>query len=105
MSTFQEKLNILADIAAERVRQIDKWGEERDLPDGTKFPGSRDMAVAFREDCQSRFDKNIGTWSDILLEEVYEALDESDWHKLRAELIQVAAVCVAWIEDGDERVT
>lgn len=33
------------------------------------------------------------------VEEVYEALAESDENKLTEELIQVAAVCVAWVEN------
>jgi len=43
------------------------------------------------------------TWEMILLEEVWEALAETDPVKLRAELIQVAAVAVAWVEDIDSR--
>lgn len=42
-------------------------------------------------------------WDGILLEEVYEALAESDRDRLRAELLQVAAVCAAWIWDLDNR--
>ena len=38
------------------------------------------------------------TWDFILLEEVYEAISERDNKKLKIELIQVAAVCTAWIE-------
>lgn len=39
----------------------------------------------------------------MLLEEVFEAMAESDLVKLRAELVQTSAVCVAWIEDIDSR--
>jgi hypothetical protein len=42
-------------------------------------------------------------WVDILEEEVAEAAAESDPAKLRAELVQVAAVAVAWIEAIDRR--
>jgi hypothetical protein len=34
---------------------------------------------------------------------VEEAFAESDPTKLRAELIQVAAICAAWIHDIDQR--
>lgn len=44
-------------------------------------------------------------WRDVLLEEVHEALAESDQDRLRAELLQVAAVCAAWISDIDSRPT
>jgi hypothetical protein len=43
------------------------------------------------------------TWKDILLEEVWEALAEVDYLKQRAELIQVIAVGVSWIEDSDRK--
>ncbi|MEY9934267.1 hypothetical protein ABH926_008932 [Catenulispora sp. GP43] len=39
----------------------------------------------------------------MLLEEVYEALAEVDPAALRAELVQVAAVAAAWVEDIDSR--
>lgn len=42
-------------------------------------------------------------WDGILLEEVWEALAEADPAKLRTELLQVAAVCAAWISDIDSR--
>ena len=41
--------------------------------------------------------------ADILAEEVAEVYAESDPDRLRAELIQVAAVCVQWIEAIDGR--
>lgn len=39
----------------------------------------------------------------MLLEEVAEAFAESDDARLRAELVQVAAVAQAWIESIDRR--
>ena len=41
------------------------------------------------------------TWLHILREEVFEAFAEDDPAKLRAELIQVAAVAVQWVEAID----
>lgn len=43
------------------------------------------------------------TWRHILAEEMFEALAESDPAKLRAELVQVAAVAVQWVEAIDRR--
>ncbi|HYF53037.1 MAG TPA: hypothetical protein VEA41_02135 [Salinarimonas sp.] len=43
------------------------------------------------------------TYSQILAEEVAEALAESDPMLLRAELVQVAAVAVQWVEAIDRR--
>lgn len=44
-----------------------------------------------------------GTWTDILLEEVFEALAESDEDKLFTELSQVAAVAMSWMRDIKSR--
>jgi malonyl CoA-acyl carrier protein transacylase len=43
------------------------------------------------------------TWEHILTEEHYEAMAEEDPTRLREELIQVAAVAVAWVEAIDRR--
>ncbi len=65
---------ILQEIRNERVRQNEKWGKET---------------------------KDSDPWMAILTEEVGEVanatLGRSDWD-LEAELIQVAAICVKWIE-------
>jgi len=93
---------VLAEVASERARQDARWGEQTH-PDGT---GNRDQqrdAERAREWCQSAFGSGYGTWSDILAEEVAEANAERDPSKLRAELIQVAAVAAAWIEAIDRR--
>lgn len=42
-------------------------------------------------------------WRTILAEEVYEAFAETDPARLRHELVQVAAVAAAWVEDIDSR--
>lgn len=94
---------VLDQVAEERERQLDKWGEQHH-PDGTGW-GSY-MALA--EDYKYINDETVAQggdpdWSEILLEEVYEALSETDREKLREELIQVAAVAVAWVEDLDSR--
>lgn len=83
-------LNILTDVAAERERQDVKWGEQN------------------HDDAH---------WAPILGEEFGEAMTEVNnilWYKgeikkevliqhLREELVQVAAVAVAWIECFDRR--
>lgn len=69
-------LNTLLDVADERERQDQKWGSQRHL--------------------------QAGTWFLILGEEVGEVaralLDKEGDARLKAELIQVAAVAVAWAE-------
>ena len=101
---------VLEEVSAERARQDDKWGEQNH-PNGT------------RDDRRMLRDASMPTWGticyrargltdasakagsveylDILLEEVAEAFSESDPNLLRAELIQVAAVAVAWVEKID----
>jgi hypothetical protein len=133
----------LDEVAAERRRQDEKWGEQNH-PDGTGATwglagasGPRLLAmvrdalhravnptyrstylsgvgVEVGEDGQvvalAHGDLTIGeipargaTWLLIALEEVFEALVEDDPVKLRAELVQAAAVLVAWIEAIDRR--
>lgn len=111
---------VLSDIAAERARQDAKWGEQNH-PDGTgpgtateafgiTMPYTRfdfwsfpELCEHFREFCQANFAQQRGTWADVLLEEVFEALAEDDPALLRAELVQVAAVAAAWVEAIDRR--
>lgn len=93
--------NVLSDITAERKRQDAKWGEQNH-PDGTGSLYYRAMAQMAKAECQESPQINgEDRYSLILLEEVYEALAESDAAKLREELIQVAAVAVAWVEKID----
>lgn len=89
-------------VYAERERQWQKWGDQRH-PDGTgeqSFAWLRDF---YRKACQSAAKDDAVTWRHILREEVYEALAESDPDELSDELIQVMAVCAAWIEDIKRR--
>jgi hypothetical protein len=117
---------VLAEVSAERARQDAKWGEQNH-PDGSgprvslasPILGSpsdrwgdragvhlaimselRDNAVATTDE---RATTGELTWRDILLEEVFEAFAEADPARLRAELIQVAAVATQWVEAIDRR--
>ena len=88
MSAATQMTDVLSEVAKERWHQEDKWGQQ-DNPD---------------------FE-----WVSILTEEVGEAAAEvneanfvsgknrGDFSKLRAELVQVAAVAVAWVECIDRR--
>lgn len=94
--------NILHEIGDERGRQDRKWGEQNH-PNGTGGPGRDALARHFRDRCNNATKEGRLTWQHILAEEVYEAFAESDPVRLRAELIQVAAVAAAWIEAIDRR--
>lgn len=93
----------ILDVVDERIRQERKWGQQNH-PDGTARPGDRKMADAARVICQAN-PPETDNWRDILEEEVHEAYAESDPSLLRAELIQIAAVAVAWAEAIDRRTT
>lgn len=102
-SRIVKNYKILDAIWDERERQIRKWGEQVH-PDGTD---TRPVTLWARELdtmlCEQHTQDGTLTWRHILQEEVSEAFAEVEWLKLRAELIQVAAVCAAWVEDGDQR--
>lgn len=89
-------LVVLADVVAERSRQDARWGRQ-DHPNGTG-PVLARLAARARNECEKAFAGGRGTWADIFLEEVFEALAESDPVKLREELVQAIAVGEAWIE-------
>lgn len=92
----------LTDVLNERERQQDKWGEQNhaDGTGGAAFVAEADFR---RAQCEEAFALGVGTWKDILLEEVWEAMAERDPEKLREELIHVAAVAVSWVEGLDRR--
>lgn len=92
---------VLLEIAQERIRQLAKWSEQNH-PDGTGRPGSRELSDHYRVVCKAN-DQRSANWQDILTEEVYEAFAETEPLALRAELVQSAAVIVAWIEAIDRR--
>jgi hypothetical protein len=92
----------VAEVDVERQRQLAKWGEQHH-PDGTALTEDRERADRARHICDSMTRLGQLAWRDVLLEEVYEAFAESDPALLRAELVQVAALCAAWIADLDSR--
>jgi hypothetical protein len=99
--------DILNEIAKERERQDAKWGPNQRHPDVFNLTALIQDAEYWRELNKSRWRtfREVG-WDGILAEEVAEAFDEGfigDLKALREELIQVAAVAVAWIEDIDSR--
>jgi hypothetical protein len=92
---------VLGEVEQERARQDLKWGEQNH-PNGTGAD-YEELADAARAQCDSAARLGAVTWRHILLEEVCEASAEEDDDNLREELIQVAAVCVAWVEAIDRR--
>lgn len=97
MSTTQD---VLIEVDLERSRQDEKWGEQNH-PNGTGLYQQEAAAERARRVCDRNFRSGCGTWADILREEFHEALAEEDPARLREELLQVAAVAVAWIQKID----
>jgi hypothetical protein len=124
---------VLRDVARERAAQIAKWGDQSAKPDAdpvilsrleTKDRYGTPPAVAgrlvveygvrsatmARQACQHAAAMGEDTWAHIALEEVAETIEavafavaEDDPAKLREEIIQTAAVFVAWAEAIDRR--
>jgi hypothetical protein len=104
---------ILAAVVAERERQEVLWGEQNhsdrmpaNYPVGDRpnaelaavhWKNTNAARVAWMNDLGVPRDRNAA-WDGILLEEVYEALAESDPEKLRTELVQSMAVILNWLE-------
>jgi hypothetical protein len=112
--------DILDEIGTERRAQDRKWGEQNHPDVDTVLMGRpggctpQRMAEEYgiptatraRTDCNGRHRRGDGTWADILVEEVGEAIEAAVLHGeqgLRAELVQVAAVAAAWVECIDRR--
>src|SRR5581483_7213285 len=96
------RLTVLGEVSGERDRQEAKFPEQ-ELPDGTAENGDVELASAARWACDRAAADGSLTWRHILKEEFREALAESDPVLLRAELVQVAAVAVRWVEAIDRR--
>lgn len=107
-----QTVNVLSDVRAERARQFARYGNNEDLDDGT----GRDV-VWFNEipaqgaeillrNAYEAYEAEHGkpTFRHLVLEEVAEAMQESNPARLRAELLQVAALAVSWIEKIDSRI-
>lgn len=95
----------ILDVLNERVRQDAKWGEQNH-PSVHKHAAMelRAQRAAHQKLCNDGdVERSTLAWDGILLEEVFEAVAEADEARIREELVQVAAVAVAWIECIDRR--
>ncbi len=98
-------LKIMHEIAMERSAQDEKWGIQNH-PNGT----SDDVrliceAQAAKRRCSELAARGHLDWKSILSEEVAEAFATGNDNDLRTELLQVAAVAIAWIECVERRNT
>jgi hypothetical protein len=104
--------SVAIDVLDERRRQDQKWGiqnhpdvSEPDDPDYVAMvvESSMDRAEHWKAENARRVEQGNLSWDGILLEEVYEALAETDPERKAEELIQVAAVAQVWVECIDRR--
>jgi len=101
----------IADALAERVRQLAKWGDQSHPCVPWEIEPARAwdermvaerMEVAAKADCEREFKAGRGTWWHIANEELAEVLAAPP-EKRRQELVQLTAVCLAWLEDMDNK--
>ena len=105
IETLIDDTRVVLEVADEMAAQVERWGIQSH-PDGTGPVHQRTAATAAglaKVICDDAFKHGTGTWAHILTEEFHEALAEADTAALRAELIQVAAVCASWVRDIDRR--
>jgi hypothetical protein len=103
------ELVALAHISYERRLQDEKFGAPSALlkvPDGTGEDGGY-HALAITRQAVATHETETGRatccWAHVLREEFDEVLVEIDPKRIRAELVQLAAVCCRWIEVLDRR--
>ena len=104
--------SVLQDVAAERARQFATYGTNENIKDGTGrawlFPLSQKSPAAIEAEFRENYEAHetvygAPTWVHLVREEVAEAFAETDPDRLREELLQVAALCVSWVEKIDQR--
>lgn len=109
--SFCQTYSVLLDVASERQQQFARYGTNAELENGTgpdvrwlsPLAKAADAALiehGFRRDYEEQYQI---TWMHLVREEVAEAFCERDPARLREELVQVAALCVSWVEKLDQR--
>lgn len=94
----------LADVAAERFAQIEKWGDQTGLTFGTTGT-YEDLQRSYdaRRACERAFAAGDGNYRAIITEEFWEVMAATSRDNLREELVQLAAVAVAAVEALDKQ--
>jgi len=93
---------VLAEIQAEWMRQIAKWGVQH-RKDGSDPFTYRAIAARSRQNFLDAEANGGATWRQALNGPFFEAISETDPAPLRKALVELAAVACAWIEDIDSR--
>ncbi|KQO98361.1 hypothetical protein [Leifsonia sp. Leaf264] len=92
-----------SEAVAEAHRSVTLHGYRPDLPVG----GDGELQWVIANDAKERTDRHTEegtlTWEHILREEIEEAFAETDPQKIRAEMVQVAAVALKIIDAIDHQ--
>lgn len=111
--------NIFDEVREERQRQNAKWGEQNhpclDQTLLNRQGGCTPIRMCQEYDlpsenvaktsCDRAFEIGRGTYAHIAVEEMTEVVSQFDIYKRRQELVQLTAVCVAWIEKIDREIS
>lgn len=116
-------IDVLRSVAEERARQFEHYGDNSEHADGTgprvrwclpvetqrpsigSALGAEQIEKLFREDYEN-WEAESGepvTWVHLIREEAAEAFKEDDPDRLEAEVVQIAALAVCWVEKIRER--
>lgn len=107
MNTYLREQAIGREVFAERRRQEAKWGVQNhpSVPDFPERRRSIELGLPgefwAKETCECRAKDGALTWGHITVEELCEAVEAKGEMARREELIQLAAVVLAWIENID----
>jgi hypothetical protein len=104
-------IRVLENVFEERRAQVTRYGHNAGLEDGTgpdtrwiplngkKTADATAIEKVFREEyLDYEAEHGEPTWMHLVREEVAEAFKEDDPTRLEEELVQIAALCVSWIE-------
>lgn len=98
--------NVLRELADRRARNYERFGKQHH-PNGGFLEGPTGgtwqvVGAHLENIARTQLEKHHNTsWAAILSEEVGEALVAATPEQIREELLDVAAVCLAWCEDLD----
>jgi hypothetical protein len=103
--------SVLAEVLAERVRQVARYGSNDNLEVGMgpqvrwlgpyTHDSAEDIEQVLRNDYED-FEEETGlpTWAHLIREELAETFMEADVVKREEEAIQVAALLVSYVESS-----
>lgn len=89
-------------VGLERQRQEAIYPGER-LVDGTGGELAAKLCAVVRQWCDAANGTHENSFALVLVEEVLEALAETEPEKLRGEVVQIGAVACKWLEDLQRR--